>query len=82
MRSLLFALSLTTSLLMSAPSGLTDRFWVSLFSLWDRSPHSQKLPTKEGCGMDPNGQCLSTVPLQQIDEGCGMDPNGRCRTGS
>jgi hypothetical protein len=84
MRSFLFALSFTASLLTIAPSSQPARLLASLVSLWDTPQQTQRLPTKEGCGMDPDGRCLPSTKSQpqQIDAGCGMDPSGRCRTSS
>ncbi|MFL6262171.1 MAG: hypothetical protein ACJ76Y_20950 [Thermoanaerobaculia bacterium] len=45
--------------------------WNALVSVWE----------KEGCRIDPNGQCL--VNLQEnADTGCSLEPYGRCVPGS
>jgi len=40
--------------------------------------------TKEGCGIDPNGRCLTastgSVPVSS-DSGCTIDPSGHCLPG-
>lgn len=38
---------------------------------------------KEGCRIDPWGQCSTSTapPTQNADVGCGMDPWGRCSPG-
>jgi hypothetical protein len=79
MRRTVVALAVSASLLHTPPLGSLDRLWDLLASLW-AAPSSvpiHHLPTKAGCGMDPDGRCLPVVQ-PQLDAGCGMDPNGRC----
>jgi hypothetical protein len=81
----LLALSLGTSGLFAAkapPEGrpaktatrstahLLETLWGRVAGVW----------TKEGCRIDPWGQCsTSTAPqTQNTDAGCGSDPLGRC----
>jgi len=38
---------------------------------------------KNGCGIDPHGNCLpetgaAPAPPAELDNGCGIDPSGRC----
>jgi hypothetical protein len=42
--------------------------------------------TKEGCGIDPNGRCVTSTsgisaPDGSEEAGCGIDPSGRCLQG-
>ena len=53
--------------------GMFSAVWNWLAHLVQSTPTSQ---TKEGCGMDPDGRCASSMTP---DEGCGMDPNGAPR---
>ncbi len=48
-----------------------SRLWNSLVRVWG----------KEGCRIDPNGQCLP-VSQASSDTGCSLDPYGRCIPGS
>ena len=55
---------------LAAPSvslGLLDRLWSFLTGVW----------SAEGCQIDPNGRCVTTLS-PQTDTGCQIDPNGRC----
>jgi len=70
MRRALVAVTLASAL-ASLPSG---RF---LQPLWDLVSSLWSAPAQEGCGMDPDGQCLPQIQ-PKLDAGCGMDPNGRC----
>lgn len=36
---------------------------------------------KEGCRIDPNGQCLPNSQ-ENVDNGCGLEPYGRCIPGT
>ena len=72
MHKILTAFVLALSLGTSIPV-FFDSFWSHFSTLWSSA--------KEGCGMDPNGQC-QPAPSDQADEGCGMDPSGRCLPGS
>ncbi|HEV7518295.1 MAG TPA: hypothetical protein VGR07_18515 [Thermoanaerobaculia bacterium] len=52
-----------------APLDLLSRTWGLLKSLW----------SAEGCGIDPDGRCVTrTAPQPRTDTGCGIDPDGRC----
>jgi hypothetical protein len=51
----------------AAPQGLLSRAWNSLVRIWE----------KEGCRIDPNGQCVP-IPQASADNGCGLDPYGQC----
>jgi hypothetical protein len=81
MRRTLVAFALAVPLVIPAPSRLLDPFRAFLISLWG-SPAAPQLQSKEGCGMDPDGRCLSVSSQPQPASGCGADPNGRCNPGS
>jgi hypothetical protein len=64
-------------------SAIPDLFsgFLNFFSnLWSKNgcridPHGQCIPEeKAGCILDPHGQC---APLQ-VENGCGIDPHGLC----
>jgi hypothetical protein len=45
--------------------------WEALAKLW----------AKNGCGLDPHGQCSpAPVPAIQLKNGCDIDPNGKCHS--
>jgi hypothetical protein len=44
----------------------------TLVSLW----------SKNGCQVDPNGQCITSSGTSTPKNGCEVDPNGRCLDGS
>ena len=73
MRRTLVALAIAASSWNAAQPGLFEPLSRLLSSLWDE-PYA-----KEGCGLDPNGQCKPAAP--QTDSGCGLDPWG-CPHGS
>ena len=73
MRRSLVAATLAAFLLVPRASHATvlDPLWAFFSSLWSGTLE------KEGCGMDPSGQCAPAVQPKS-EEGCGMDPFGRC----
>ena len=58
------------------PLNLLSSAWTLLTGLW----------AKEGCGIDPDGHCVTApataapVVPEQVDTGCGIDPDGRCHS--
>ena len=81
MRRTLVALSLSTALVTTAPSGFFDRVWMLLSDLWERSGPVHQPQSKAGCEMDPFGRCLPGSQ-SNTNAGCEMDPNGLCKPGS
>lgn len=78
MNRVLFALTLTSSLLLSADG---RALLLADLSAW-LSPLRSQPVGKEGCGADPNGRCApAPLPAPSTDAGCGADPNG-CSWGS
>jgi hypothetical protein len=58
-----------------APASLLSRAWSLLTALWG----------EEGCGIDPDGRCVTApAPTHAVpaltDTGCGIDPDGRCHS--
>lgn len=70
----------------AAPLKLLRLAWSLLQGVWSEPEPSgvglsSPAPKKadEGCGIDPNGRCLSS-PVPTADEGCGIDPSGHCNS--
>src|SRR6185295_7188113 len=57
-----------------SPLEALDRLWSFLRAAW----------SKEGCNIDPNGQCKpgTTNPPAATKEGCHIDPDGRYKPGT
>jgi len=57
-----------------SPLELLGHLWSFLRGAWN----------KEGCRIDPDGQCTTgaSQPPVQTKEGCHIDPDGRCATGT
>jgi len=52
-----------------SPLEALDRLWSFLRAAW----------SKDGCGLDPSGQCKPSPPPAEAKEGCGVDPDGHCK---
>jgi hypothetical protein len=55
-----------------SPLEALDRLWSFLRAAW----------SKEGCSINPNGQCrpgTKSPPPAQTKDSCHVDPNGQCR---
>jgi hypothetical protein len=37
---------------------------------------------KNGCSVEPYGQCLPATTQESLDNGCSVDPDGRCVAGT
>ncbi len=91
----ILALALTTPAWGASPNGeaprLTDplaRLWNVLTAFWAEEgcgidPNGESVTTDAGCWIDPNGGCAENSPqAPSTDAGCGIDPHGGCATGN
>jgi hypothetical protein len=66
------AASRPTEAVSLSPLEFFDHLWGFLRAAW----------SKEGCHIDPSGQCrpgTTSQPPVQTKEGCHIDPDGQCR---
>ena len=49
-----------------------SRLWDAVVRIWE----------KNGCGVEPYGQCLPTTTQGSVDDGCSVGPDGQCVAGT
>jgi len=52
-----------------SPLEALDRLWSFLRAAW----------TKDGCSINPNGQCKPSPPPAETKDSCSINPDGHCK---
>jgi hypothetical protein len=75
---------LPTAVAAKVNENLASRLWGIFTRIWGDNDHqsgSRGTWSKNGCNVDPNGQCLTSPnssPLPTEENGCNVGPDGVC----